>query len=228
MIAYFILVEVFDRWLKKHYPITITRTLIEKKLTNEDKEAIFDYFFIEDISISRIAYRVFNLAAQGEKYKQKYKAAIKNIITNPNHDYKAALALATELKLQHYFPWKDIVIPSILLSVPKHFYEEFLSGDKKRSEQFVRWLDDLYEDNTYKISQLHAQYVKILPKLDFSRLNHKALEKFIKSCVETFELEASAAPNFTSKKRFLHLRYLVLHERYGKRKYFIKITRSFS
>ena len=210
--------EVFDRWLKKHYPITITRSLIEKSLTNEIKEAIFDYFFIEDINISRIAFRVFNLAAQGEKYKQKYRATIKNLIVPPNHDYKAALALATELKLQHYFPWKDIVIPSVLLSVPKQFYEEFLACDKKRAEQFVRWLDDLYEDNSFKISQLHAQYVNRLPKLDFSRLNHKALEKFIKSSVEAFDLEATAAPNFTSKKRFLHLRYLVLNERYGKRK----------
>ena len=208
--------EAFDRWLKKHYPIQITRSLIEKSLTNEIKEAIFDYFFIEDFNISRIAYRVFNLASQGEKYKQKYKAAIKNLIVKPNHDYKAALALATELKLQFHFPWKDIVIPAILMSVPKHFYEEFLSCDNKRSEQFVRWLDNLYEDNTFKISQLHAQYINILPKLDLSRLNNKALEKFIKSSVETFDLGPNAAPNFTSKKRFLHLRYLVLNERYGK------------
>ena len=211
-------VECFDRWLKKHYPVTITRSLIEKNLTNEVKDAIFDFFFIEDISLSILAYRVFNLSAQGEKYKQKYKAAIKNLITKPNHDYKAALALATQLKLQHYFPWKDIVIPAILLSIPKHHYEDFLAGDKKRAEQFVRWLDYLYEDNSLKITQLHAQYVNILPKLDFGRLNNKALEKFIKSSVEKYDLEATAAPNFTSKKRFLHLRYLVLTERYGKRK----------
>ena len=212
-------VEALDRWLKKHYPITVTRTLIEKNLTDDIKDAVFDFFFIYDISISKLAYKVFNLAAQGEKYKQKYKCAIKNLIHNRNHDYKAALALATELKLQNYFPWADIVVPSILMSVNKEYYEAFLEGDKLRTEQFVRWLDDLYEDNSYKLAQIQGKYTNLLPKLDFNRLNHKALEKFIKACVERYDLSPDAAPNFTAKKKFLHLRYLVLNERYGKRKY---------
>ena len=192
--------------------------MIEKHLTNEVKDAIFDFFFIQGVYISRIAYRVFNLAAQGEKYKQKYKAAIKNLISKPNHDYKAALALATELRIQKLFPWQAIVIPAILMSVPKDYYESFLDGDKIRTEQFVRWLDDLYEDNSRKLAELHAKYTNVLPKLDFGRLNFKPLEKFIKSCVERYGLGSEAAPNFTAKKRYLHLRYLVVHERYGKRK----------
>ena len=194
--------------------------LIEKGLTNEIKAAIFDFFFIEDVYTARLAYKVFNLSAQGEKYKNKYKLSIKKLISKPSHDYKAALALATELKLQHYFPWEDIVIPAILMSVPKDFYEGFLDGDRIRSTQFLRWLDNLYEDNSLKLSQLHAKYNNLLPKLDLTRLNYKALEKFIKTCVERYGLGPEVAPNFTAKKRFLHLRYLVVTERYGKRKLF--------
>ena len=114
----------------------------EECLTDQIKDAIFDYFYILDVNISKITFRVFNVATQGDKYVP----AIKKLICAPNHDYKTALGLATELKLQDYIAWTEVVIPAILLSVPKECYEDFLEGNKKKSEEFVRWLDYLYDE----------------------------------------------------------------------------------
>ena len=41
--------KVFDRWLKENYPTTASRNSIETLLTDEIKDAIFDFFFVEDL-----------------------------------------------------------------------------------------------------------------------------------------------------------------------------------
>ena len=208
--------KIFDRWLKENYPNSASRNSIETLLTDGIKDAIFDFFFVEDLYLSKLAYRIFNLAAQGEKYQQKYKTVIENVITKPSHDYKTALALSTVLELRGYFLWNTLVIPAILLSVPKEHYEEFLDGDDVRTKQFVKWLDDLYKDNREKIAQLHAKYVNILPKLDFTRLHSKSLERFIKSSIQRYDLEPDVAPNFIAQKEFSSLKHLILREKEGK------------
>ena len=45
--------------------------------------------------------------------------------------------MATELKMQDFIALSDIVIPAILLSVPKEYYERYLQGNKKKAEEFA-------------------------------------------------------------------------------------------
>ena len=119
--------------------------------------------------------------------------------------------------MQDFIALSDIVIPAILLCVPKEYYESYLQGNKKKAEEFVQWLDNLYEDNSLKLATLHATYTVQLPRLDFNRLNSKGLDKFIKNSVEVYDLPPEVAPKFTSKRRYLDLRYFVINDRYGKR-----------
>ena len=79
--------------------------------------------------------------------------------------------------------------------------------NKKQSEDFVRWLDTFMINNLGRINAVQSDYAWLSGKtsggqnLNFSRLNSKAVEKFIKTSIDKYGVDHVCAPYYSHTKK---------------------------
>ena len=97
--------------------------------------------------------------------------------------------------------------------MPSNLYDEYLCKDINQAEDFVRWLDTFMTANLSKISAAQSEYQWLMRSsgtpLSFSRLNTKAVEKFIKTSLERYRVSPSCAPIYSHTKKIQDLHYQV-------------------
>ena len=105
-------------------------------------------------------------------------------------EYKKCAELSYALQLQGHFEMNEFIIPCILENRTDFLENFYLASYPGLAEKFVAFLDDLYEDNVRKISDLYQAHPN-QKALDCKRLNQKPLGKFIEKMLDKFNVDGA-------------------------------------
>ena len=203
-----------ETWTKKE----TVKARFRAQLSGELRQAIFLVFYLHtDLTLLLGLFRIFDLKSESDR--SPWAESLRLLLRPPKVDVRRVIQLVVALDLVGMFSLQEVAIPAVLLGCQPSLYDDYLLADKQQAEAFVRWLDSFMTNNLDRINQTTSQYRHLTPsgKLELVRLRPKSVEKFIKSCLEKYDVSHTTAPEYTRQKTMAALRYEIKHGMEAKR-----------